>query len=148
MKKLISVLLCLLLLFSLAGCDKDLKLVTDEQIPAYTKELTLDKASLYVHSQNSDFKDMEIELANAVWNDNEITLNVSFKNNTSYEVMYGESYDIERQIGGKWESCVALDDLTFNTLGYLLKASEQREKSYNITNSFYIHENGRYRFST
>ena len=148
MKKLISVLLCALLLFSLVGCDKDLRLFSNEKIPAYTKELTLDKASLYLHNQNSDFEDMKIELVSAVWNDNEITLNISFKNNTSYEVMYGEGYDIEREVNGKWESCVALDDLTFNALGYLLKAGEQKEKSYNITNSFYIHENGRYRFNT
>lgn len=148
MKKLIAVLLCVLLLFSFAACSKDLKLVSNEKTPTYTKELTLDKASLYVHKEDSSFEGMKIELVSAVWNDKEIKLTINWKNSTSYEVMYGEGYDIERQANDKWESCVALDDLTFNALGYSLKAGSAREKSYNITNSFYIHENGKYRFNT
>ena len=42
-------------------------------------------------------------------------LNVSWVNKTSYEVVYGESYDIEREQNGKWSSC-AINDLIFNAL--------------------------------
>lgn len=157
MKKLIAIMLSVLILVGLSACSMQKAPSSQNDTPlsedvgvTQTKKIKLktDNATLTADKVYTSFSGVEIELSSAVWNDKEIKLNVNWKNNTSYEVTYGEGYDIERQVNDKWESCLALDDLTFNALGYSLKAGEQKEKSYNITNSFYIYENGKYRFNT
>ena len=91
---------------------------------------------------------MEIQIVNAVWNDEETKFDVNWINKTGHEVVYGDSYDIEREDGGKWTSCVTIDNLAFYSIGYELKSGATQKKTYKLTDIFDISENGKYRFTT
>ncbi len=91
---------------------------------------------------------MEIQIVNAVWNDEETKFDVNWINKTRHEVVYGDSYDIEREDGDKWTSCVTIDNLAFNSIGYELKSGATQKKTYKLTDIFDISENGKYRLIT
>lgn len=55
-------------------------------------------------------------------------MNVSWVNKTFYEVVYGESYDIEREQNGKWSSC-AINGLYFTAIGYELRKIPLKQKA-------------------
>ena len=63
-------------------------------------------------------------------------------------MVYGEYYKIEKEMNGKWESCVTLDNLAFNDIGYELRSKSSQKQTYNLTDMFDIWENGKYRFTT
>ena len=69
-------------------------------------------------------------------------------NKTKYEVTYGSSYAIELEKDGEWISRQKIDNLVFNSIGYLLKAGKTEEKTYNLTDTFDITEKGTYRLIT
>lgn len=141
MKRIIAVLLSVLLLSFLAACGQDI------QLPADGK-MKLDKATIEIGGTHTDFEGMNVQIVNAIWNDEEIKLDVNWINKTSYDVVYGESYDIEKQTDGEWKSCVTLDNLAFNDIGYELNAKSSQKQTYNLTDMFDISENGEYRFTT
>lgn len=141
MKRIIAVLVSVLLLSFLAACGQDI------QLPADGK-MKLDKATIEIGGTHTDFEGMNVQIVNAIWNDEEIKLDVNWINKTSYDVVYGESYDIEKQTDGEWKSCVTLDNLAFNDIGYELNAKSSQKQTYNLTDMFDISENGEYRFTT
>lgn len=141
MKRIIAVLLSVLLLSFLAACGQDILLPADGK-------MKLDKATIEIGGTHTDFEGMNVQIVNAIWNDEEIKLDVNWINKTSYDVVYGESYDIEKQTDGEWKSCVTLDNLAFNDIGYELNAKSSQKQTYNLTDMFDISENGEYRFTT
>lgn len=141
MKRIIAIVLSVLLLSFLAACGQDI------QLPADGK-MKLDKAIIEIGGTHTDFEGMNVQIVNAIWNDEEIKLDVNWINKTSYDVVYGESYDIEKQTDGEWKSCVTLDNLVFNDIGYELKAKATQKQTYNMTDLFDISQNGQYRFTT
>lgn len=136
MKRTIAVLLSVLLLCTCVACNQNTNL----------KSLQLDKAIIETGKTYTNFEGVNIQIANAVWTDEEIKIDINWNNQTSYEVVYGESFDIKKEINGKWESCVTLDNLAFDSIGYELKAHTTQKKTYNLTDTFDIYENGKYRF--
>ena len=136
MKRTIAVLLSLLLLCTCVACNKDVDF----------KNLQLDKAVIETGKIYTDFEGVNIQIANAVWTNEEIKFDIDWNNQTSYDVLYGESFDIEKQINGEWETCVIPDNLAFNSIGYELNPHSTQKKSYNLTDTFDIYENGKYRF--
>lgn len=141
MKRIIAIVLSVLLLSFLAACGQDIQLPVDGK-------MKLDKATIKIGGTHTDFEGMNVQIVNAIWNDKEIKLDVNWINKTSYDVVYGESYDIEKQIDGEWKSCVTLDNLGFNDIGYELKAKATQKQTYNLTDKFDISQNGKYRFTT
>ena len=141
MKKIIAVLLSISILGIFVSCDKDILLPpVDEFKP--------EKAVITVGESYTSYEGMEIQITDFVWDDEKIELEVLWINNTPHEVLYGEAYDIQREKDGEWQSCVTLDNLAFNMIGYMLPSGTSQAKDYNITDIFDIYENGKYRFKT
>ena len=137
MKRIISVLISLVLVLSLCACQKD-----------GTDKIDFDTGSIKVTLTHTDFEGVNIQIVNAIWTTEEIKLEVKWNNETAYNVVYGESFDIEKQTNGEWKSCVTLDNLAFNDIGYELSAKSSQKQTYNLTDMFDISENGEYRFTT
>ena len=141
MKRIIALVLSALLLSMLTACNQNVGRHADGIIKA-------DKATIEIGKTHTDFEGMNIQIVNVVWNDEETKLDVKWNNETSYNVVYGEYYKIEKEINGKWESCVTLDNLAFNDIGYELRSKSSQKQTYNLTDMFDISENGKYRFAT
>ena len=141
MKRIIAILLTVLLLGMLTACDQNVGRYADGIIKA-------DKATFEIGKTHSSFEGMNIQIANAIWDDEEIKLDVNWINKTGYDVVYGSSYDIERENNGEWSSCVTLEDLAFTSIGYELKAGATQKKTYNLTDVFDISQDGKYRLTT
>lgn len=141
MKRIMALVVSVLLLVGLTACNQNVGRHADGIIKA-------DKATIEIGSTHTAFDGMEIQIVNAVWNDEETKFDVNWINKTGHEVVYGDSYDIEREDGDKWTSCVTLDNLAFNSIGYELKSGATQKKTYKLTDIFDISENGKYRFTT
>lgn len=141
MKRIMALVLSVLLLGMLTACNQNVGRHADGIIKA-------DKAAIEIGKTHTDFEGMNIQIVNVVWNDEETKLDVKWNNETSYNVVYGEYYKIEKEINGKWESCVTLDNLAFNDIGYELRSKSSQKQTYNLTDMFDISENGKYRFAT
>jgi hypothetical protein len=141
MKRIMALVLSVLLLGMLTACNQNVGRHADGIIKA-------DKATIEIGKTHTDFEGMNIQIVNVVWNDEETKLDVKWNNETSYNVVYGEYYKIEKEINGKWESCVTLDNLAFNDIGYELRSKSSQKQTYNLTDMFDISENGKYRFAT
>lgn len=137
MKRITSILISLALLLTLCACQKDGK-----------DKLDFDTASIEIGETYTEFEGMNIQIENAVWTAEEIKFEVRWNNDTPYDVVYGESFDIVKQTDSEWKSCVTLDYLAFNDIGYELKANATQKQTYNLTDMFDISENGKYRFTT
>ena len=137
-KRTIAILLSVLLLCAFVACNQDTN----------HKNLQLDKAVIETGKTYTDFEGVNIQITDAVWTNEEIKIDINWSNQTSYEVVYGESFDIKKEINGKWESCVTIDNLAFNLIGYELNSHATQKKTYNLTDTFDIYENGKYRFVT
>ena len=85
MKRIIAILLTVLLLGMLTACDQNVGRHADGIIKA-------DKATFEIGKTHSSFEGMNIQIANAIWDDEEIKLDVNWINKTGYDVMYGSSY--------------------------------------------------------
>ena len=141
MKRIMTVLLAVLLSVSLAACNPEAR-------PPAKEKLTFDKAIIEPGEAYTDFEGMELRIVDGVWNAEEIKLELRWTNNTGFDVLYGESYSVERERDGQWESCVMGDNLAFHLIGYDLKTGTAQKKTYNLTDIFDISENGKYRFIT
>ena len=141
MKRIMALVVSVLLLVGLTACNQNVGRHADGIIKA-------DKATIEIGSTHTAFDGMEIQIVNAVWNDEETKFDVNWINKTGHEVVYGDSYDIEREDGDKWTSCVTIDNLAFYSIGYELKSGVTQKKTYKLTDIFDISENGKYRFTT
>lgn len=141
MKRIMAFILSVLLLVGLTACNQNVGRHADGIIKA-------DKATIEIGKTYTSFEGMNVQIVNVIWNGEEIKLDVKWNNETSYNVVYGEYYKIEKEMNGKWESCVTLDNLAFNDIGYELRSKSSQKQTYNLTDMFDISENGKYRFAT
>lgn len=110
MKRVISALLSVLLLGCLTACSRD----DGQSKNGDSRSGTLKVA---IGETNTDFDGVSVRILNLAEDEGKTQLNVSWVNKTFYEVVYGESYDIEREQNGKWSSC-AINGLNFTAIGY------------------------------
>ena len=141
MKRIMAFILSVLLLAGLTACNQNVGRHADGIIKA-------DKATIEIGKTYTSFEGVNVQIVNVIWNGEEIKLDVKWNNETSYNVVYGEYYKIEKEMNGKWESCVTLDNLAFNDIGYELRSKSSQKQTYNLTDMFDIWENGKYRFTT
>ena len=111
MRKIIAILLAILLLGMLASCNQNVGRHAEGIIKA-------DKATIEIGKTHTTFEGMNVQIVNAIWNDEEIKFEVKWNNETSYDVVYGEYYKIEKETNGEGESGVTLDNLAFTDIGY------------------------------
>lgn len=95
---------------------------------------------------HTDFEGVEVRIANAVWNEEGMTLAVKWINHTNYEVIYGASYTIERLEDGEWVSCATVDDLVFIAIAYVLRPGQVNNETYKVSGMFDVSKAGTYRF--
>ena len=141
MKRIIAILLTVLLLGALTACEQNVGRHADGIIKA-------DKAIIEIGKTHTTFEGMSVQIVNVIWNDEEIKFEVKWNNETSYDVVYGEYYKIEKETNGEWKSCVTLDNLAFTDIGYELRSKSSQKQTYNLTDMFDISENGNYRLTT
>ena len=141
MKRIISLVLSILLLGMLTACNQNVGKHAEGIIKA-------DNATVEIGKTHTAIEGMNIQIVNVTWNNEEIKFEVKWNNETAYNVVYGESFDIEKQTDGEWKSCVTLDNLAFNDIGYELSAKSSQKQTYNLTDMFDISENGDYRLTT
>lgn len=108
----------------------------------------LSDSSICIGQTHTDIEKMKIRISNVVCDEDGARLNVQWINETGCEVVYGESYFIEREENGQWVSCAVEDELVFTTIGYVLSHGQTRTKSYDLTGLFDISQPGKYRFRT
>ena len=139
-KRITAILISLVFLLTLCACQNDDK---DNK-----QTLDFDTATIEIGETHTDFEGVNIKIKNAVWDENDIKLEINWINKTRYEVTYGSSYAIELKKDDEWISRQKIDNLVFNSIGYLLKAGKTEEKTYNLTDTFDITEKGTYRLIT
>lgn len=138
MKRLFA---CLLILaFCLTGC-KSVEQNTED--PMFT-QLPMTPGQTY-----TDYQGVGIQLAGLQYYPDEgTTLFVTWDNKTEHDVIYGAAYTIERLDGEEWVSCAKQEELSFIEIAYELRAGQQTNKSYELTNTYDVSIPGTYRFQT
>ncbi len=135
MKRIIAVFISLILLLTLCACKNN-------------KKLNFNTATIKIGESYTDFQGVDIKIKNVIWDENNVKLEVDWINETQYEVTFGESYAIELQKDGQWVSRQKEKVLEFLSVGYSVGAGTTREKTYNLTNTFDITQEGKYRLKT
>jgi hypothetical protein len=125
--------------------------IKEDNVGLNQNELTFGQTSLSgVNLSNDIFTDYEgvyVTLESIDTNaDGHTVLNLIWHNETSKEVIYGESYFIERQEGDEW-TCTPFEGWAFEAIGYILFPNSTAEKSYS-TQRFDISKSGTYRLRT
>lgn len=139
MKKLLAMLLCAVIL--LTACQT----ATENQSEAPSE------------TENDNKKaDMQIGYATAVSiqslaiteENGKVMLEVLWKNDTDYEVIYGEMFWVERNADGKWVSCDDGEENAFHSIAIVLEPRSEHTKKYNVSNYYDVMELGDYRLMT
>lgn len=134
MKKTIAFLLAMLML---CGC----------QSAGEGAKTTAPRMQLVQGAQtHTDYAGIEIQIAEATWGADGLTLQVDWKNRTPHEATFGAAYTIERKEGEEWVSCQTVDDLVFIAIGYILSPGQTRREVYQVSTMFDVTKAGTYRF--
>ena len=136
MKKLFAILLIIALLFSFAGCKNE---APETKGPDFVSRVS-----------HTDYPGMEIQIESIQYNNENASteLTIAWKNQTDFQVVYGEAFGIERLENGKWVSCAMQELTAFTSIGYLLEAGTTREETYNLSFYYDVSAPGTYRFLT
>ncbi len=114
MKNAFTILLSIVLLFSMAGC----------QSPAPVEEkgplIMVPGDPSYIHNK------VQVYAERVDWSEEKISLQVTWTNSTDYDAIFGASYVIERLEGEEWVSCAVSDNMSFIDLAYVLSAGQIR----------------------
>lgn len=136
MKKLIALVLALVCVFALVGCNNS----QPEQLePTFTEKQTA------TGNNYSDFDGISIQASGIYIYPDKTTIVINWKNKTEYSAIYGEAYSIERLENGKWVSCL-IDDNDLTDIGHELRAKELDSKAYLFMDTDEEIKPGTYRF--
>ncbi len=140
MKKIITILLSAIMLFSLAACQEvqDPKKAENGVPVEYATPGTI----------GTEFEGVNIEVVGIEVVDGKTTLKTKWVNDTSHRVVYGNSYNISRSENGEWMGCEVRDNLAFEEIAYELKANTANSKTYNLTGYYDISAPGTYRITS
>lgn len=95
----------------------------------------------------SDITGVSIKAKKIKFANNDSALTVEWKNKTDYDVIYGESYKIERFENDKWINC-QIDELIFNDLATCLSPQSRQKEEYYFFYEFNLTAPGKYRIVT
>lgn len=123
MKKVLFILLCCLVIFTIGGCGKE-KLeignVSDKVIKDNDILLTVQKDSI-----------------------SKIGATFIITNNTDKNIIYGDDYELEIKKDNEWH--VFNVRINFMTIGYILNAHDSKEIDINWENNYVNLDSGEYR---
>ena len=150
MKRLLAFLLICGVLLGSAGCGKpdDQPQSSDLLQQEPTQDFPL--PAVIPGESHSDFPGIEIRIDSLQGADSEgnVSLVVTWKNQTDFNVTYGAAYTVERLELEGWGSCAIQDELAFDAIGYELKSGTTTNNTYNLTNAYDVSTAGIYRFKT
>lgn len=93
---------------------------------------------------HSDFDPVYFSLESVTYDkDNNLVLDVIWRNVSENEVMIGEVYSIEYKESEEWLD-IAFDEKVFHMIGYLLRPKDEIRKSYSLKD-YDLSKSGRYR---
>ncbi len=95
----------------------------------------------------SDITGVSIKAKKIKFANYDSALTVEWKNKTEYDVIYGESYKIERFENDKWINC-QIDELVFNDFATCLTPESHQKEDYNFFYDFNLTAQGKYRIVT
>jgi len=99
-------------------------------------------------STYSDYEGVGISIENITLDKENTQIEIKWKNDTKYNVIYGEYYIIEHEINGEWKICETPDNgYGFLGIGYILEPGTLN-KTYNTYKMFDLSKPGKYRIST
>jgi len=131
MKKRISLLLAAAVLFGLGACT------------------ARDAGTVMPGENASAFEGVSVEILSAEHTEEKgRILKVQWNNETDYEVLYGEAFEIQRLEGDQWISCNTRENIVFTAIGYFLKPNSKKEESYRVDWAYDISKPGTYRFTS
>ncbi len=120
------------LLLITAGC-KDQKCPEGKTVP---------------EESNTDFPGITVQVTDVYYKGDQTVLEILWRNETNYDLTYGESYTVEHNQESAWVSCAKQEETAFITIGYMLKAGESKRKTYTVSELFDVTASGEYRFKT
>ena len=123
-KKLIIGIIVYALFFTI-GCDAK----------SYQTEGTSELVGVSMYAEKSQYASDDSEI-NVVW-----------KNNTNWELTFGEFFSISKLDGKEWKS-VGKTEIAFNTIGYIVSAHNEVKHKYNVRVYSDKLEKGTYRILT
>lgn len=126
MRKTIALLLAALALLALSGCK-------DVMVPGN-------------HGSNVEEIYLEILSAERTPEDGTV-LEVRWNNETDQDVLYGNSFGIQRLVGGTWVKVKARPNTAFTTEAYRLKAHSTATKTYRLDWVYNVSTSGTYRIT-
>ena len=151
MKKLLVILLSCALVLGAAGCKiKNADQPTAEQSAGEQSAGGSDVQSAQPGETSSDYAGIEISIdaLNVSLRENTCELVVLLRNQTRYDVTYGEAFTVERLEGSSWVSCAREGNWAFEAIGYMLKPGSQQTHSYQLSFAYDLSAPGTYRFRT
>ncbi len=128
--KLLILLLCALMLLS--ACQ-----ASDNEQNENNSQIAL-----------NSFDGITLQAKEVVADGDDIKLVVSWKNETEFEVLYGEMFRVERYVDGKWKVCDAGESNAFFSIANLLAPKSAHTKTYGVSNYYKVSEAGKYRLLT
>lgn len=129
-KRIVLFIMVAAMLLSMPACGEELPQVT----PA--------------GENGTSFAGIGVAVTDIEYQENEIVLEIQWRNETQYSAMYGEMFGLQRLNNGQWVNCEMNEDCGFITIGYMLKPGETVTKFYKLQWIFGELEPGAYRFVT
>lgn len=130
MNKIIAWILILCMVCSMAACNK-----------SGEKENTSG-------AENTVHAGLSVEILEVRREENDVILEVLWKNETQYDIVYGEMFGIHRWEDGQWIPLEMKENTAFQSIGYGLEAGKKVQKTYNLGWVYDLSLPGTYRFST
>ena len=136
MKQLIALVLALVCVFALVGCNNS----QPEQLePNFTEKQTA------TGNNYSDFDGISIQTSGIYIYPDKTTIVINWTNNTEFSAIYGEQYSIERLENDQWVSYL-IDDNDLTDINHELRAKESDSKEYILMDTEEVIKPGTYRF--
>jgi len=133
--KMLTILLAAAMLLSLCACST--------QAPEETQPVILQSAT-----GSTTVEGVEIGLAGIRRTAGDTVLQITWKNNTPYQVLYGDVFWLQIQKDGQWESLNVNENTAFHTVGYMLQPRTTANKNYTTSWLYGTLQPGTYRFLT
>lgn len=104
MKKIISILLLIALIFSLSGCKKE-----NEENKATISSESETNFEVVLGEKFTDFEGIDYSITKVILDGEDSKIYTEFVNNTEYTVIYNPNYSIEYFENENWVSCLKND---------------------------------------
>lgn len=133
--RILSVLLAVMMLLSLCGCNT--------QKPEESQPVILQSAT-----GSTTVEGVEIGLAGVKRTTGDTVLQITWKNSTPYRVLYGDVFWLQILKNGQWEYLDTNENTAFHTIGYMLQPRTTAPKEYATSWLYGTLQPGTYRFLT